>query len=140
MGSIYVRFDEINRLWVFTRYATKAFIAKPQSNCKCWPHLVHLILIARNLLWKTSENIFLRNLGVGFWHFPSVALNHGGTPIPQYLLEFSWNLLQHSVATSKMELFVGKNGKWQETANDCCYRELCLKCDRAPRLDSETHR
>ena len=38
-----------------------------------------------------------------------------------------------------MELFVKQNGYIiTGNVNDCCYRELCLKCDRAPRLGPET--
>ena len=58
-------------------------------------------------LWKC---IFTASRRASFWYFSNVTLNHRGSPLNQYLLEFSWILLQHLVVTSKMELFVRKNG------------------------------
>ena len=46
-------------------------------------HLVHLILNAKNLMWKTSGNAFLRaSRMVSFSYFPKVALDYevGGAP------------------------------------------------------------
>ena len=46
-------------------------------------HLVHLILNAKNLMWKTSGNAFLRAWRmVSFSYFPKVALDYevGGAP------------------------------------------------------------
>ena len=51
-----------------------------------------------------------------------------------------YNTQFETYATSKMELFVTKNKYLLETVVDCCYSELHLKCNRAPRPDTETHR
>ena len=42
-------------------------------------------------------------------------------------------------ATSKIELFVIKNRLQLESVVDCCYLELRLKCDRAPRFDLQRY-
>ena len=114
MSASYIGFDEINWLWVFTKYTARKFIAKQQSTSIswCWLQLVHLILNAKNLMQKTSENVFLRHVGEWVFDiFPILPLIMGAPPPPplQYLLEFSWIFIQHSVAASKMELFLRKN-------------------------------
>ena len=50
-----------------------------------------------------------------------------------------YNIHYKPYAISKIELFVTKNGYHLETAVDCCYRELRLKCHGAPRSDPVTH-
>ena len=53
------------------------FITKPQSTSVSWYqlHLVHLILNAKFLMWKTHGNVFVGHLGQ--WPFyPKIALDH----------------------------------------------------------------
>ena len=99
---------------------------------------------------KTSSNaknvwkcIFRISRRVSFLYFPKVALNHGRCPPPHpYLLDVHrscYNIQYKPSAISKIELFVIKNRYHLETAVDCCYRELRLKCHGAPRSDPETH-
>ena len=73
-----------------------------------------------------------------------VALDDEGAP--QYLLEFLWIMLKYSVQTL-CNILGGalcekkKKKKKIKLAEKCCLifsRELCLKCDRAPRSDFET--
>ena len=49
-----------------------------------------------------------------------------------YIIQFT------PYVTSKMELFVAKD--CMGTVVDCCYRELRLKCNRAPTSDSEMNK
>ena len=85
MSAGYSGFDEINWLWVFTKYTAQKFIAKQQSKSIswCWLQLVHLILNAKNLMQKTSENVFLRHLGEWVFDiFPMLHLIMGAPPPP----------------------------------------------------------
>ena len=89
---------------------------------------------------KTSGNVFLGHLSE-FFLFSLVALDHGCAP--QFLFNVRgslYNIQFKPYAISEMELFVTENRKYLETVVDLCYRELRLKCDRACRFDSETHR
>ena len=55
--------------------------------------LVHLILNAKILMWKTPGNVFLGHLGELVFHISQGCTQSLG--VPQYLLEFSWILLQY---------------------------------------------
>ena len=54
--------------------------------------------------------------------------------------ESCYNIPFKLYAASKMDLFVTKNRQWLETVVDCCYIELCFKCDSTPEYNYETHR
>ena len=95
------------------------------------------------LRWKISRNVFLGHVGRWVFH---ISPYHGGylqPPSPLNLLEFLGIILQYLIlafATSKMELFVTKNRSWLAgSIVGCCYIELCLECDGAPRSNSEIY-
>ena len=98
-----------------------------------------------NLMRKTSGNVFLENLGGCVFHiFQSLhpIMGWGGVR-PNTFKNFCgscYNIQFKFYGTSKIEFFVTKNRYWLETVVDCCYKERRVKCDRAPRSDSEMHR
>ena len=98
-----------------------------------------MVLNAKYLMWKTSGNVFSGHIGGSVFHiFPRLhSIIRKVRVDPQYLLEFLWIMLHYSVQTRcniKMELMAGN------CCHNCCYIELRLEYDRAPRSDSKMHR
>ena len=120
--SKYVGFDEIKWLCYFTEYVTHKFttnatiyanelILTPFSpfNIKCKK---------LNLMWKTSGKT-------------------SGNEFLQIMLQYASPMLPY--ATSKMELFMAKNGNsWELLLT--VVKELRLKFNNAPRFVPEKHR
>ena len=96
--SYYVTCDQIKWLCTFTKYITQKLTTKPQYRwMSCYQlHLVHLVLKAKNLMWKNTRNIFLGHLKEWIFHIlPRLQSHMEG--VPQYFLEFSWIMLQYSI-------------------------------------------
>ena len=94
------------------------------------------------LMWKTSGILFLGHLGGWVFHiFPRLHLIMCacvfGRVEPLLLFRVFVDHVTIFNSSSMQRL------RWSlllETVVDSCYIELCLKCDRAPRSDSEMHR
>ena len=102
-----------------------------------------MILNAKDLMQKTTGNVFLGHQGGWVFHiFPKLhSIIKLGCPLihlrifVDHVTLFNLSPMQHLRWSSLWQ----KKNSWLETVVDCCYREVCIECDKAPRSDSEMY-
>ena len=119
---------------LYYKYCTKIYDkATIYANKLILTTLSPFILSAKNVMRRTSGNVFLGHLGgwifhifkrlhsiLGCWNEPDTFQNFCG---------LCYNSQFKHYATSMMEFFLAKNRYWLETVVDFCYIQLRFKRD-----------
>ena len=129
-GSTYFNTLNVELYWMCSFLLYWFFLYCPQSSQ----------LIFKKAYFRTSEEKVHLMKSNGYVPLLTHTYYSGSWVPPRPLLPilFSnffgscYNIQFKPYAKPKAEIFLTKNRSWLKTIIDCCYIELCLKCNMAP--------
>ena len=120
-GSTYFNTLDVELCWMCSFFLYLFFLYCSQSS---------QVIFKKSYFRTSEEKVYLMKSN-GYVPLFTHTYYSGCSPLPIRFSNF-YNIQFKPYAKPKLEIFLTKNRSWLKTIIDCCYIELCLKCDMVP--------